>query len=112
MAPKIIIGAPNHHLREQVTPAPRGRRPAASAEEPRVERHAAMSWAQRLKRVLKIEIETCASCGGQMKVIASIEDPAVIKRILAHLDNHPGKGQHPEHPPRAPPQFELPGLKE
>ena len=43
-------------------------------------------------------------------VAASIEDPAVIKRILAHLDNRQGAGQHPEHPPRAPPQLMLPGL--
>ena len=69
-----------------------------------------MTWAQRLKRVFKIDIETCATCGGQMKVMASIEEPAVVKRILAHLDSHPGTGQHPEHPPRAPPQFTLPGL--
>ena len=32
-----------------------------------------------------------------MKVIAAIEDPAVIKRILVHLDNRQGAGQHPEH---------------
>ena len=69
-----------------------------------------MTWAQRLKRVFKIDIETCETCGGTMKVIASIEDPAVIKRILAHLDNRQGAGQHPEHPPRAPPQRVLPGL--
>ena len=47
-----------------------------------------------------------------MKVIASIEDPAVIKRILAHLDNRQGVGQHVEHPPWAPLQLMLPGLLE
>ena len=62
--------------------------------------------------MFKIEIETCTTCGGKMKVIASLEDPAVIKRILAHLEQGPGAAQHPEHPPRAPPQFVLPGLKE
>ena len=41
-----------------------------------------MIWAQRLKRVFKIDIETCNQCGGAVKVIASIEDPAVIKQIL------------------------------
>ena len=39
-----------------------------------------MTWAQRLKRVFKMDIEICETCGGKMKVIASIEDPAVIKR--------------------------------
>ena len=43
-----------------------------------------------------------------MKVIASIEDPALIKRILAHLDTRQGTGQTPW----APPQLALPGLLE
>ncbi len=29
-----------------------------------------MSWAQRLKRVFRIDIETCEHCGGAVKVIA------------------------------------------
>ena len=62
-----------------------------------------MTWAQRLKRVFKIAIETCETCGGKMQVIAAIEAPAVIKRMLAPLDNRQGAGQHPEHPPRAVP---------
>ncbi len=45
-----------------------------------------MTWAQRLKRVFKIDIETCGECGGAVKIIASIEDPAVIRKILKHLD--------------------------
>lgn len=44
-----------------------------------------MGWARRLKRVFGIEIEDCARCGGKLKVIASIEEPEVIARILAHL---------------------------
>ena len=104
------VFAPNHHLREQVTPARRGRRHAARAQQPPANHHAAMTGVQRLKRILKIDIETCASCGGPMKMIACIEDPAVIKRILAYLASHPSTAQHPGHPPRAPPQFTLPGL--
>jgi hypothetical protein len=46
-----------------------------------------MTWAQRLKRVVKIDIETCEQCDGVVKVIASIEDPVVIKQILDHLEN-------------------------
>jgi hypothetical protein len=30
-------------------------------------------------------IETCENCGGEVKIMASIEDPAVIRKILAHL---------------------------
>jgi hypothetical protein len=47
---------------------------------------AAMTWAQRLKRIFGIDIETCPACGGAVRFIACIEDPAVIKKILAHLD--------------------------
>ena len=43
-----------------------------------------MNWARRLKRVFGIEIEQCARCGGRLKVLASIEEPEVIERILAH----------------------------
>ena len=38
-----------------------------------------------MKRVFKIDILTCEHCGGAVKVQASIEDPAVIKKILDHL---------------------------
>jgi len=44
-----------------------------------------MTWAQRLKRVFNIDIETCRDCGGAVKVIACIEDPVVIRKILDHL---------------------------
>ena len=44
-----------------------------------------MTWAQRLKRVFNIGIETCGRCGGSLKVIACIEDQDVIDRILDHM---------------------------
>jgi hypothetical protein len=44
-----------------------------------------MTWAQRLKRVFSIEIEKCDKCGGKVKIIAAIEDPDVIEKILKHL---------------------------
>ena len=47
-----------------------------------------MTWAQRLKRVFNIDIETCSECGGDVRIIASIEDPIVIQKILAHLDDN------------------------
>ncbi len=38
-----------------------------------------------LKRVFDIDIEHCPHCGGRVKIIAAIEDPAVIVSILTHL---------------------------
>jgi hypothetical protein len=63
---------------------------------------------QRLKRVFAIDIETCRRCGGTLKVIASIDGPELIGRILAH------RGERIEDDvrttpfaPRAPPQPSL-----
>jgi hypothetical protein len=49
-------------------------------------RHEAMSWARRLKRVFGVQIENCARCGVKLKIIASIEEPQVIAKILSHLE--------------------------
>jgi hypothetical protein len=54
-------------------------------EKSAIERHAAMSWAQRLKRVFDIDVVSCVRCGKAVRVIASIEEPAPIERILAHV---------------------------
>ena len=66
---------------------------------------------QRLKRVFNIDIETCEQCGGQVKVIASIEDPAVIGQILKHLKQKAVNSDTTHHhmlpPERAPPQSGL-----
>jgi len=37
-----------------------------------------------LKRVFDIDIERCA-CGGKLKLVAVIEEPAAIEKILTHL---------------------------
>ena len=44
-----------------------------------------MTWTHRLQRVFKIDLLTGEPCGRAVKVIASIEDPAVIQKILDHL---------------------------
>jgi predicted transcriptional regulator len=56
----------------------------------------ALRRARCLKRVFGIEIEACARCGARLQIVASIEDPAVIARMLAHRDrvsdSSPGPG--------------------
>ena len=69
-----------------------------------------MSWARRLKRVFGIEIEDCARCGGKLKVIASIEEPQVIAKILAHLEKTaPAQPELPLGAPAPPSQARLQG---
>ncbi len=41
---------------------------------------------QRVKRVFDIDLESCTGCGGKLRVMASIEEPEVIAKILAHLE--------------------------
>jgi len=69
---------------------------------------ARMSWAQRLKRVFAIEIEKCEGCGARVRIIASIEDPQVIERILKHLglQQSPASEAWPRGPPRDPGLFD------
>lgn len=69
------VFAPNSKHRARVTPAKRGRGGERLAQEDSdapmpAERRAAMTWAQRLKRVFNIDIETCPACGGAVRVIA------------------------------------------
>lgn len=59
-----------------------------------------LSWSRLLRRVFNLDMEKCQNCGGQVKIIAAIEDPAVIKKILTHL----GLSPHP--PPRAPARYD------
>ncbi len=85
------VFAPNSKHRALVTPAKQGKgnKPKAPddwQDKTRVERRAAMSWAQRLKRVFNIDIETCQACGGTVRIIACIEDPVIVEKILIHLD--------------------------
>ena len=99
------VFAPHSRWRAEVTPAGRGKLTAMDLRTP-AERHRAMSWAQRLKRMFGIEIESCEQCGGKVRVIASIEDPAVIGKILLHLASRVlPAGSRP--PSRGPPQREL-----
>jgi hypothetical protein len=91
------VFAPNSAQRAEVTPSKRGKggnKEAGTATVAELldytsymEKRAAMSWAQRLKRVFNIEIEVCRHCQGPVKIIACIEDPAVIEKILACLSS-------------------------
>ena len=76
--------APNAGLRAAIV-----RGPAENISEPAGEHaHGAparISWSRLLRRVFGIDIEHCPNCGGTLKIIAAIEEPAVIVKILTHL---------------------------
>jgi len=107
------VFVPNSKHRALVTPAKRvkGNQPKTSGKpqnQTPAERRAAMTWAQRLKRAFNINSETCTECGGSVRVIACIEDPVVIKKILTHLKEKAASKKSIQWPEsRAPPQAGL-----
>jgi len=53
-------------------------------------------WAELIYKIYEVDPLTCRQCGEKMKIIAFITEPAVIRRILDHLER---KAR-----PRAPPE--------
>ena len=88
------VFSPNSKLRKDVVP----QKPVEEQENPKPKAYS-MTWAQRLKRVFSIDIEKCEKCGGPVRIIASIEDPDVIQKILNHL----GLDQREDPQNRSPP---------
>ena len=84
--------APNARRRAAIVPGP-AHKPSEQADAHAPTR---MNWARLLKRVFAIDVEHCPQCGGDFKIIAAIEEPAVIVRILTHL------GLPARAPPRTP----------
>ena len=60
----------------------------------------AWTWAALMRRVFALDVLACPRCGGRLRVIATVQDPAVVRAILAHLGLAPG----PDSPGPAPPQ--------
>jgi len=99
------ILAPNSELRAKVVPA------KSNGNEPSEERKKSgstkyrLTWAALLARVFKFQVDVCPECGGRMRIIAFITDPASVGRYLR------GEGLPTEAPPiasaRPPPQMEF-----
>ena len=80
------------------------------AEEPPAEEESAAerfsrrrrrSWARLLRKIYEVDPLRC-SCGGSLSIIAVLEQPPVIRQILAHLKR--GQRAHRAPPPRLFPQ--------
>ena len=87
--------APNAGLRAAIVPGS-PQNTSESADEHAHSAPARMGWARLLRRVFDIDLEHCPQCGGDLKIIAAIEEPAVIVKILTHL------GLPARAPPRSP----------
>jgi hypothetical protein len=73
------VFAPNFRHRRRIVPRqPKGR---VDSDQPL----APLSLMQRLKHVFALDIETCSECGDRLRVLACIEDPPLISKILGHV---------------------------
>jgi hypothetical protein len=45
----------------------------------------AWTWAALMHRAFAIDVLACPHCGGRLRLIGTLHDPAAIRRILAHL---------------------------
>ena len=43
-------------------------------------------WAELLRLVFQVDIEVCARCGGEARIVGFVTEPKVVRRILAHLE--------------------------
>jgi hypothetical protein len=51
-------------------------------------------------RTFEIDVLACPGCGGRLRFLATIEDPAVVKKILSHLGiAHECQSPSPVRPP-------------
>jgi hypothetical protein len=85
---------PNAGLRAAIVPGP----PQSTCEHADEHAHGAparLSWSRLRRRVFDLDVERCV-CGGKLKIIAAIEAPVVIVKILTHL------GLPARAPPRSP----------
>ena len=60
----------------------------------------AWTWAALMHRAFAIDVLACPHCGGRLRLIATLHDPAVIRKILAHV----GVGPSGPSPGPAPPK--------
>ena len=79
-------------MNSRSTPLPGAQYQARHSSNESVHRRAKAAWARLIKKIYEVDPLVCARCGAEMWVIALIEKPAAIQRILKHLgawDPHP-----------------------
>ncbi len=105
-SPPSLVGHPTRSWAVPPPPAsPVSSRPAPAAERAR----RAWAWADLMRRVFSIDVLACAGCGGRLRFLATIEDPPVVTKILAHLGLPTERPAIiPARPPPQPDGFDFP----
>ena len=100
--PVVVADAPH-----RVVPPPSGSPPEAGATPVASVRPSYVAWADLLRRVCAIDVLACPDCGGRLRLLATIEDRAVVETILTHL----GLPVDPPRPSPARTPAWLPGVR-
>ena len=98
------IFAPHFKYRSLIVPQPSLSDKTSHTEQKQSKQSYSIGWAKMLKRVFDIDIQTCLKCGGQIKIISSIHNPQIIKKILTHIGENSTVLKLS--PPRGPPEGE------
>lgn len=108
-------GAPLPSAMAEVVSAPESgasvpNTPDELADEPAHRKAARYVWALLLARIYEVLPLVCPKCGGDMRIIAFINEAPVIREILGHLGEPTSAPSLA--PARAPPLWELPGTEQ
>ncbi len=90
--------APRARDRGRIVPAKPVAEPAADGDTSAPPCTHRLGWAALLARVFSSDLSACATCGGRLRIVAALTDPASIRTYLE------GVGLPAVPPPRAPPQ--------
>ena len=104
------VFAPNSQYRKIITSEGKAKKSKSSivttkGTETEKEKRKTMTWVKRLKRIFNIDIETCEVCQGHVKIIACIENPVVMDKILTHFKNKVGQLVNKIYQVWSPPEF-------
>lgn len=93
----VAFGDSEPHARREPSPpeVSEAARPGATPRD--------WAWAHLMRHAFDIDVLACLRCGGCLRLVATIEDPHVIRAILAHL-GLPAEVPQPD-PPQPPPAY-------
>ena len=96
--------APHAKDREKIVPAISVEEQPDDEQAPAPRKYR-LSWSALLARTFNLHLETCSLCGGKMKVVAAVTDPASVRRYLQGVGLPAATPTLA--PARAPPQTEF-----
>ena len=57
------------------------------------------AWAALMHRAFALDVLACPRCGGRLRLITTVQDPGVVRAIVAHLGLAPAQDPPGPAPP-------------